>query len=753
MASRNSTSTLQVRFEVDGDGKVVRAFTGVGTSVDRASRDIDQFNDRTDRLISNSKLAGAAIGTALAGGIIALGGAVKKSIDFADQLNDINQRLGISAETLGGWSYAAQQTGTDIEALGTGMKVLARNMTAALDPKSQQAGLFKALGIDVVDATGKLRKLEDLVPELADSFKGMKDETLEAALAQELLGRSGLAMVEFLNQGSGGLADMQARAAELGFTLTQETLAAADQFNDGLGDLHTVSQGLTMQLAQALLPTLNDLVAELVSLAKDGSTAADVGRQVGDSVEFISSVIGRGYAQIDGFGKIIEGLSEGFFDLVHASDALMGGNFQLAMNLMRNSGSDALIGQGAVQLATGTRAGGAKAPAVAVNFAGRDPEPTGLFQKSAAEVRAEQRAAEVEKRLQEFLKNRSGSGEKKGRSGLSDAEREAQQLDRAYKALNSSLSEELALMGATTEAARVRYETESGALAKLDPARKQELIQAAQRLDLSRQQKEVQDAADKAAQDESKRILDGIKATDTLIADMQFELELIGMTNTERERAIALRYSEGKATAEQAAQIVALSDARRQAQQVAEGWDHVERSLADAIYATAKNAGDAEQIAKDFFDTIGDYILRSIAEGWAESITDMFRGAGGGSAAASGAATDGGGGWVQTAANLFGSLFGGGRAIGGSVSGGRTGRMYEVNELGTPELLNVSGRQMLMMPPGSSGWVSPDAGTGGAGGDTFNINVAVEGSVDRRSRMQLAQEIHAQQQRASGRNR
>lgn len=755
MAASSRTSTLQVRFEVDGDGKVVRAFTGVAGSAEKATREIDQFNDRSERMISNAKLAGAAIGAALAGGIIALGGAVKNSIDFADQLNDINQRLGISAETLGGWSYAAQQTGTDIQALGGSFKFLARNMAAALDPKSSQAGLFKALGIDVVDATGKLKTLEQMVPEVADAFKSVEDPVLKTSLAMELLGKNGAAAIEFFNQGSEGLAQLQQRAAELGFTLSQETLAGADQFNDSLNDLQTVTQGLTMQLAQALLPTLNDLVEELVAVAKDGSTAAEVGRNVGDSIEFIAAVTSRSLAQLDGFGKIIEGITAGFWDLVNVSDALIGGNFQLAMNLIRNSESDALIGQGFGQMVTGKRAGGgAAAPAVKVNFAGRDPEPEGLFKKSAAEARAEQRAADVEKRLQEYLKNRNGGGSsgRKSGGGLSDAAREAQQLDRAYQSLNASLAQELALMGATTEEAKVRWEVESGALAKLDPARKQELIQAAQKLDLSRQQKEVQDAADKAAQQESERIADGIKATDELIADMEFELSLMGMTNDERERAIALRHADANATEEQRARIAELSDERQRAQKVAEGWDVVERSLADALFATIKNAGDAKSIAEEFFDTINDYILRSITEGWAESIAGMFRGAGAGGGGAAGGGT-GGGGWMAMISNLAGALFGGGRASGGSVSGGRMGRMYEVNELGVPELLNVAGRQLLMMPPGASGQVTPLANgqAGAMAGSTYNINIGVEGSVDRRTRSQIASET-AQQLRISGRN-
>lgn len=57
--------------------------------------------------------------------------------------------------------------------------------------------------------------------------------------------------------------------------------------------------------------------------------------------------------------------------------------------------------------------------------------------------------------------------------------------------------------------------------------------------------------------------------------------------------------------------------------------------------------------------------------------------------------------------------FGGGRANGGPVS---AGKMYEVNERGDPELLNIGKRQYLMMGP-DSGHVTP-VGAGSSGGST-----------------------------------
>lgn len=68
------------------------------------------------------------------------------------------------------------------------------------------------------------------------------------------------------------------------------------------------------------------------------------------------------------------------------------------------------------------------------------------------------------------------------------------------------------------------------------------------------------------------------------------------------------------------------------------------------------------------------------------------------------------------ATGFLSGLFGGGRAGGGSVS---PGKIYEVNETGIPELLNVGNRQFIMMGnrggsvaaiSASSGGVNPSSG-------------------------------------------
>lgn len=85
---------------------------------------------------------------------------------------------------------------------------------------------------------------------------------------------------------------------------------------------------------------------------------------------------------------------------------------------------------------------------------------------------------------------------------------------------------------------------------------------------------------------------------------------------------------------------------------------------------------------------------------------------------------------LQTIYETYGDsamVVGGPRADGGSVSGGM---MYPVNERGMPELLTANGKQMLMMPDGMNGNVtplSPMSGGGSAGmGSPIIVNVMLD---------------------------
>ena len=134
---------------------------------------------------------------------------------------------------------------------------------------------------------------------------------------------------------------------------------------------------------------------------------------------------------------------------------------------------------------------------------------------------------------------------------------------------------------------------------------------------------------------------------------------------------------------------------------------------------------------KDIGTAWGQMLLKMASQAAAADISRFLFG---------GLVTGGNGsGVLGSALSSVGSLLGisGGRANGGGVG---AGKMYEVNERGDPELLNVGNKQLLMMA-GQSGTVSPlssgqvnvaqvPRGGGGSGGGAMSIHFEPHISID-----------------------
>jgi hypothetical protein len=138
---------------------------------------------------------------------------------------------------------------------------------------------------------------------------------------------------------------------------------------------------------------------------------------------------------------------------------------------------------------------------------------------------------------------------KKPKSGKSDAVREAEQLKAAYDSMSASLAEQIDLFGKTGEAVKVRYDLEHGELSKLTDAQakklgidKEALIAQAEQLDQMKLSAELSDAADDAVNKSTEAYQEHTKAVKDQIADMEFELKLLGLSNIEQKKAIELRY-------------------------------------------------------------------------------------------------------------------------------------------------------------------------------------------------------------------
>lgn len=218
-----------------------------------AKRNLDGLSGGLSKV--SGLLSTFGIGAGLSGaGIAAF---VKSSIDAADEMGKLSQRVGVGTEALSALSYAASLSDVSTESLANGLKKLAVNAADTAKGTGEARDAFAALGINVKDSTGNLKGADVLMGEVAGQFAQFEDGAAKTALAVKLFGKAGADLIPMLNAGAQGLADMRAEAERLGIIISPEQAKAAEAFNDDLTRMAARAKGVGLSLSGPLLDGMN----------------------------------------------------------------------------------------------------------------------------------------------------------------------------------------------------------------------------------------------------------------------------------------------------------------------------------------------------------------------------------------------------------------------------------------------------------------------------------------------------------------
>lgn len=202
-----------------------------------------------------------AIGVGLSVGAFASW--IKSAIDAADETNKMAQKIGVAVKDVAGLQLAFRQAGIEGGALQTSMSKLSVAISNGNDA-------FVAMNISTRNADGTLKSTRQVLGEVADKFKSYEDGASKTALAVQLFGKAGADLIPLLNAGSDSLDQFDEMARKLGLTLTSETAARAEKFNDTLDLMGQGFKGIAMQVAAEMLPTLEGLADQFFSSMTEG---------------------------------------------------------------------------------------------------------------------------------------------------------------------------------------------------------------------------------------------------------------------------------------------------------------------------------------------------------------------------------------------------------------------------------------------------------------------------------------------------
>jgi hypothetical protein len=383
-----TTPDVRIRLSAEGVAEVVSALKKVqaegqktGAAGSRSFLGLNSVLGSTANLLDTM---GVAVGV---GSFI---GFIKNASEAADQVGKLSQKVGASVENLSALNLAAATADVGTEQLTVGLVKLNKKIAELAEGSPEAATSFKRLddSLSAKDFKGKdaVQAFDLISQRLAKVGDGAK----KTKIAVDLFGKSGAQLIPVMNDlAEEGLGNLIERARELGVLLSDDMVASTQKMNDDFKLLKLQAQGLGIQFATGLAPSVSQSLSIMSGgLAQSKDAWKDFGQGVGVVVKFIVAMVA------DAFDILAVRLAQVAIDLVstgRAMSAVIKGDFKRALAEMK-AGGDASEAEmaalwariaGRDRLAT-TAAEPAK-PRTGVP--GEDEDPAALAQRQAAAAR------------------------------------------------------------------------------------------------------------------------------------------------------------------------------------------------------------------------------------------------------------------------------------------------------------------------------------------------------------------------------
>ncbi|MFB3893598.1 MAG: recombinase family protein [Phycisphaerae bacterium] len=165
------------------------------------------------------------------------------------------------------------------------------------------------LGLTIKDLNGL--SPDEQFKRIADRLNQIEDPTIRAAMAMEIFGKNGTAMLPMITAGAAGIDDLCKRARALGLTISTEDAEAAHGFNRALEVLWKVLKQSVFVIGSALAPTLKELAGWITGVVRASAWIKQNKDLVLTVFKVAAAVLVGGLALV-GLGYVISGLGAVF---------------------------------------------------------------------------------------------------------------------------------------------------------------------------------------------------------------------------------------------------------------------------------------------------------------------------------------------------------------------------------------------------------------------------------------------------------
>jgi phage-related protein len=199
--------------------------------------------------------------------IVAVGAAVMASAvrlgNMADALLDMEAQTGLSTTSLQEFRRVAVIAGVSQDTIANSTMMLTRRLSAFGEESTEVQGALGRLGVEVRNADGSFRDMDDVMPELIRGLSNVENETERASLATAVFGRSAMDLVPVLDLTAEQFDAARQEAHDLGLVLGKDALRSANEFRIGFDTLKQSAGAVANEIGMAAMPVMTRLVGIL----------------------------------------------------------------------------------------------------------------------------------------------------------------------------------------------------------------------------------------------------------------------------------------------------------------------------------------------------------------------------------------------------------------------------------------------------------------------------------------------------------
>jgi hypothetical protein len=231
-----------------------------------AGRDASQGMGQAERAAKNLTRAKVAMAAAAAAAVAALVQMTREGLAAADEHAKLARALGLSNEELAVMKRAADLSGLSVQQLETSTRQLNRALVDAEDGTGRAADAFEKLGVDAQALRDM--DMESQMIALGEAFGTIDDRATRASVAQDLFGRSGMHMLNLMEDARGTFDRASSEVERFGLVLDDIDYANIELANDNIGALRAASSGLAQMMAATLAPSIINVTNRLMGMAE-----------------------------------------------------------------------------------------------------------------------------------------------------------------------------------------------------------------------------------------------------------------------------------------------------------------------------------------------------------------------------------------------------------------------------------------------------------------------------------------------------